>query len=200
MLSKEKKTAQMKQLSERIARAKASFLVNCIGLKAEQMTALRKDLKASQGEIQVIRNTLARLVLDKHPELKSIFRGDRLKGPNSFVLAFDEPAGVAKIIDELCGESPAFVIKSGFLHGEPQGESLTAEEVSVLAKLPPLPALRARFLGALSAPMAKFLGTLGGGARLFRAAAESPRGAVRILRKNDCQKMDGPSDSQQAAD
>lgn len=166
MLSKQKKTAQMNQLEERLSRARASFLVSCIGLNVERMTALRKELKGGDGEIQVIRNTLAKIVLKSRPKLKAVYE-PHLKGPNGFVLAFGEPAAAAKIIGEMSEESEIFSIKCGVL----DGEALTAEDISVLAKLPPLPVLRSRLLGALSAPMAKCLGT-------FEAA---PASFVRLL-------------------
>ena len=176
MLSKEKKNAQMERLSDRFSRAKGSFLVNCIGLNAEKMTALRKGLKGGKGEIQVIRNTLAKLILDKHPEIKPAYE-EHLKGPNAFVLAFEEPSEVAKIIDNLSEEDENFSVKCGALGGK----ALAAEDISALAKLPPLPILRAQLLGALSAPMTKFLGTL----------EAVPRSFVRLLGAYSEKKQSG---------
>ncbi len=177
MLSRQKKTIQMEQLAERLSRARGSFLVSCIGLNVERMTALRKDLKGGDGDIQVIRNTLAKIVLDKHPRLKEAYE-PHLKGPNGFVLAFGEPSAAAKIIGEISEESEKFSIKCGVL----DGKTLTAEDISVLAKLPPLPILRAQLLGALSAPMAKFLGTL----------EAAPASFVRLLAARAKQKGDAP--------
>ena len=70
MLNRETKKAQVAKLSESFSRSKASFLVNCIGLNVEQMTELRKSLKQSQGNIQVIRNTLSLLAMKEEPVLK----------------------------------------------------------------------------------------------------------------------------------
>ena len=166
MLSREKKKNQVSYLSEDFSKAKASFLVNCIGLNVEQMTELRKSLKQKRGDIKVIRNTLARLALNNHPELKGSYES-HLSGPNAFVLAFEDMTEVAKIVDEACKENEVFQIKCGVL----EGKELNSQEIKDFAKLPPLKVLQAQFLALLSAPLSKFLGTL----------QAAPEAFVRIL-------------------
>ncbi len=166
MLNRSAKQSQMAKLSDHFSRSKASFLVNCIGLHVEQMTALRKNLKQNQGDIQVIRNTLSLRAMEKHETLKSAY-SPRLKGPNAFVLAFDDPVQVAKIIDQFSEDNEVFKIKGAVV----DGAALTPEEVKALAKLPAVEILKSQFLGVLSAPLIKFLLTL----------QEAPRSFVRLL-------------------
>ena len=166
MLSRETKKVQVKQLADNLSKSKASFLVNCIGLDVEQMTALRKSLKKNKGNIQVIRNTLSLRAMEENEILKKTY-SPFMKGPNAFVLAFDDVAKVAKIIDELAEDSEAFQIKGAVL----KDKALSLAEVKTLAQLPSHEVLKAQFLGLLSAPLTKFLSTM----------SEVPAGFARLL-------------------
>ena len=166
MLNREIKKTQTNQLAESFSKSKASFLVNCIGLNVEQMTDLRKKLKQSKGNIQVIRNTLSLKAMEGNEVLTKAY-SPFMKGPNAFVLAFEDPAKVAKIIDKLEEESEVFKIKSAVL----DNKALNVEEVKALAKLPSHEVLKAQFLGLLSAPLTKFLSTV----------KEVPEGFARLL-------------------
>ena len=166
MLSRQAKEAQKAKLYDNFSRAKAAFLVQCIGLGAEEMTKLRKSLKRSQGDIQVIRNSLSLRAMESLPALKKAFE-PQLDGPNAFVMAFEDPAKVAKIIDRLSEENEIFKIKGAVL----EGAALSQSEVGLLAKLPSLEALKAQFLGLLSAPLSRFLST----------AKEAPQSFARLL-------------------
>ncbi|MCZ0933473.1 MAG: 50S ribosomal protein L10, partial [Oligoflexia bacterium] len=140
MLNRETKKAQVSQLADSLSKSKASFLVNCIGLNVEQMTALRKNLKQNKGNIQVIRNTLSLRAMEDNEMLKKTY-SPFMKGPNAFVLAFDDVAKVAKIIDELAEEHEVFKIKGAVL----EDRSLSQAEVKTLAQLPSHEVLKAQF-------------------------------------------------------
>ena len=167
MVSKEKKERQVSALSKSFSKTRGTFLVNCIGLNVERMTNLRKDLKSRQADITLIRNTLAGLALKARPDMKEIYE-PLLKGPNAFVLAFGEdiPA-VAKTLKDFQEENETFQIKQGLL----DGNALSPEDVTELARLPSREVLRARFLSVLSAVPSKFLGAL----------QAVPEGFVRVL-------------------
>ena len=167
MVGKEAKKKQVAALSENFSKSRGTFLVNCIGLNVEKMTNLRKTLKSKQADITVIRNTLARLALEKHSDMKAAYE-PFMKGPNAFVMAFGEDVpSVARTLRDFQEDSEVFQIKGGLLEGNP----LSIKEVAELAKLPSREVLRARFLAVLSASPSKFLGTL----------QAVPGGFVRIL-------------------
>ena len=166
MLSREAKQIQMAKLFDHFSRSKASFLVNCIGLNVEKMTELRKKLKQNQGDIQVIRNTLSLRAMERNEVLKKVYT-PQMEGPNAFVLAFEDPVKVAKIIDQFSEDNEIFKIKGAVL----DGAALSQNEVKTLAKLPSVEILKSQFLGLLSAPLTKFLSTV----------QEVPQGFVRLL-------------------
>ena len=174
MLSREAKKAQVNQLVDSFSKSKASFLVNCMGLNVEQMTELRKNLKQSKGNIQVIRNTLSLRAMENNEVLKQTY-SSFMRGPNAFVLAYDDVAKVAKIIDKLSEENEVFQIKGAVL----EGKALSQEEVKTLAQLPSQEVLKAQFLGLLSTPLTKFLSTM----------KEVPQSFARLLSaKNQSEK------------
>ena len=167
MMNKEMKKKQVSSLSENFSKSRGTFLVSCMGLNVEKMTELRKELKGNKSEIKVVRNTLARLSLEDHSNLKPLFC-DHLKGTNAFVMVFDgEVSGVAKIIDRLSEEEEVFQIKCGVL----DGLALTPGEIKALADLPSKEILQSQFLGVLNALPGKFLRTL----------QAVPEGMVRVL-------------------
>ena len=173
MVGKETKKRQVAFLSENFSKSRGTFLVNCIGLNVEEMTNLRKTLKSKQANITVIRNTLARLVLEKHSHMKEAYES-LMKGPNAFILAFGEDVpSVAKVLHDFMEDCEVFQVKRGLL----DGNVLSTAAVAELAKLPSREVLRARFLSILSAPPTKFLGTLqavpGGFARLLNSYRKS---------------------------
>ena len=180
MISKETKKQQVAALSENFSKSRGTFLVNCIGLNVEEMTNLRKTLKSKQASLTVIRNTLARLALEKHSHMKAACE-PLMKGPNAFVVAFGEDVpSVARTLHDFQEESEVFQIKCGLLDGSP----LSTAAVAALAKLPSREVLRARLLSVLSAAPVKFLGTL----------QAVPGGFVRILnshRENKNQQTGG---------
>ena len=166
MLSRDKKTKQVEQLSKGFSRSKASFLVNCIGLSVEDMTKLRKSLKEQNGNIQVIRNTLSLRAMEGSEILKKTY-SPQLKGPNAFVLAFEDSVKVAKIIDDFSKDHELFKIKGAVL----EGSALEPQEVKALAQLPPKEVLKAQFLGLLAQPLTQFVRTI----------KEVPQAFVRVI-------------------
>lgn len=156
MISRSHKEKQVQNLSESFNKSQAAFLVNPIGMDVDQMTLLRKNLKARAAKIKVIRNTLARLSLKNHSSFETAF-SEHLKGPNAFVMVFGEDVpGVAKIIDSLAEELEVFQVKCGVF----DGLTLTSDQVGELAKLPSREILRSQLLSCLQAPMSGFLRTL----------------------------------------
>lgn len=174
MLSRQAKKQQIQQLKEGFSQSKASFVVNCIGLNVGQMTKLRKELKQSQGSLQVIKNSLSLIAIEDQPANLKKNYSEFMEGPNAFVMAFEDPVQVAKVIQDLSEDNDIFKIKGGFL----DGKVLKSEEIKTLAQLPPKKVLQAQFLSLLSSPSRQFLRTL----------KEVPGSFVRLLSAKKSEK------------
>ena len=166
-MTRSDKEKQIQDLSESMKKAQAGFLVNFQGLSVQQITALRKDLRnKGQADMKVCRNTLINRALSENSDIKEHF-ASHLTGSNGFVFAFENPSAVAKLLSGYVKETEVLQIKAGML----EGKGLDAQDIKVLADLPPLEVLRAQFLSVLSAPMSRCLS-------LFSAV---PEALLRVL-------------------
>jgi len=166
MMTRERKAQEISDLSERFGRSKAAFLVDFKGLNVEQVTRLRKTLTPLDSEMKVVRNTLAKRALMDHPEMETAI-SEAFVGTNAIVFAFGDATAPAKALAEFEKEIEELQVKTGVM----DGKALDENQIKFLATLPSKAELRAQFLGVLSAPMSKFLGTL----------EAAPAGMLRLL-------------------
>jgi len=164
--TRDEKATEITSLSEKFGRAKAAFLADFKGMTVEQVTTLRKKLHPIEGEMKVVRNTLAIRALKDHSKSESAI-GNDFVGTNAVIFAFGEAPAAAKVLSDFAKDVEAFQLKVGVM----DGSRLDANSIKALASLPSKDVLRAMLLGTLQAPMSKFLGTL----------QAVPGGFVRVL-------------------
>ena len=88
---------------ERLKAAKMAIVTEYRGLTVAQMTRLRREIRHASGEYQVIKNTLERL----------------LEGPNGWVLAYDDPVMLSKMLVKFVEDNnEKLTIKGGVFEGE----------------------------------------------------------------------------------
>jgi large subunit ribosomal protein L10 len=167
-MNREQKAQEITAISEKFGRAKAAFLVDFKGMDVESVTKLRKSLRPVESEMRVVRNTLAQRALIDHPDMKTVL-DDLLVGTNAIVFAYGDAGASAKTLSKFGEDVEAFELKSGVM----DGQLLDKAKIKYLATLPGKNELRAMFLGTLSAPMTKLLGTM----------QAVPASFVRVLNK-----------------
>lgn len=155
MITRNDKSAEIANLSDKFGRAKAAFLVDFKGMTVEQVTDLRKKLVPIEAEMKVVRNTLALRALTDHPEAKTAVES-AFTGNNAVVFAFGEAPATAKALADFAKTVELLQLKAGVM----DGSKLDANGIKALANLPSKEVLRAQFLGVLQAPMSKFVQTL----------------------------------------
>jgi large subunit ribosomal protein L10 len=151
--SKAQKETMLTQYIEWVGKSQAVVLVEYSGLKMSNLDAIRSKVREAGGEFHIVKNTLAKLALEKAgfkvPE-------DYAEKSTAIGFAFSDPAGFAKALTEATKGMEAVKIKGGFMGGA----TLKPTEVKALASLPPLPVMRAQLLGILQAPASKLVRTL----------------------------------------
>jgi Ribosomal protein L10 len=151
--SKEQKETMLAQYVEWVGKSQAVVLVEYSGLKMSNLDAIRSKVREAGGEFHIVKNTLAKLALEKAgfkvPE-------DYTEKSTAIGFAFSDPAGFAKALTEATKGMEAVKIKGGFMGAA----TLKPDEVKALASLPPLPVMRAQLLGILQAPASKLVRTL----------------------------------------
>jgi large subunit ribosomal protein L10 len=154
-VAREDKVAEVAEVRDRLAGSVATLLTHYRGLSVKEMAQLRTELRQSNAELRVVKNTLAkRAVADAGIEGLD----DLLEGPTSLVFCADDPVGPAKTLKKFSKDHPNLVIRGGYL----DGAVMDAEETSRLADLASREELLAKFAGLMQ-------GALAGFARLLQA-------------------------------
>jgi len=162
--SKEHKTKLIAQYTEWINQSQGMVALSYNKMTMKEIDTLRAKVRETGGELHVVKNTLMKLALEEVGiSNKEIFEGVSLVG-----FAFQDAAGLAKVISESTAKSEIFAVKGGYLGKE----MLNASQVKALADLPPLPVMRGMLLGTILAPASK----------LVRTIAEPARGLAAVVK------------------
>jgi large subunit ribosomal protein L10 len=148
----QEKIESVEALRERLNGVRAVLLTEYRGLTVQQLSELRRQLRAVSAEYRVIKNRLARLALSADlAEMKGL-----LKGPTGMVIGKDDPVAVAKAVQTFARTNQTFVVKAGFI----EGRMLPPDGVKALADLPSRDALRAQLVGAITGPLTQLVSLL----------------------------------------
>jgi large subunit ribosomal protein L10 len=148
---KEKKQAVIDQLTEKLGGAKAVYLADFTGLNVKKVTELRSRLRKAGVEYLVVKNTLAERALAglDLPDIAQFFRG-----PTAVVIGREDPVEAAKVLSDFAKENDNKPqVKAGIV----ENRTVSPEDITRLAKLPPREQLLAELAGAMQAPMAQML-------------------------------------------
>ena len=154
-MQKAEKEKIWQEVCEKLQKSQAVFVINYQGIKVENMNELRRSLRNAQGEIKVVKNTLARIALDK---AGISYDDELLKGQNALAFSYLDAVQIAKLLADAGKKLPQLEIKGGWLDRNP----LKPEEVKRLAELPSREQLIAQVVGGMKAPIAGLVGVLQG--------------------------------------
>ena len=121
----------------------AMWIVDYRGLTVSQIQELRRNIRQSDAQMKVYKNTLMKIAAKDAglPEMDT-----ELAGPNAFVFAHNDPVVSAKALKDFAKSNEALTIKAGVMDGELIGE----EQVRAVASLPGREEIYAMFAGAVS--------------------------------------------------
>ena len=174
-LSKQKKNEVVEQYKGWLNNSQSMILVEYTGATMKDMENIRAQVRESDGEFHVVKNTLIKLALEASgfaiPE-------GLLENSSAASFAFSDPAATAKALSDAAKGLEAIKVKGGYMGTE----VLDTERVKALADLPPLPVVRGQLLGVLQAPAGKLVRTVAEPARslaaVFRAYSEQAQAAA----------------------
>lgn len=135
------------------------FAAEYRGHDVEQMTGFRAALRASDASFRVARNTLARLAAEK-ADRKDLL--EFIDGPIGFVTGTGDPAAIAKAFVKHIADNRLEIKAVG---GVLESESLSAERIAALAKLPTRDVLLAQLLGGMNGPIRGLVTVMNGPVR-----------------------------------
>ncbi|MFN8220935.1 MAG: 50S ribosomal protein L10 [Fimbriimonadales bacterium] len=147
------KAQVIEQAKDWYARSSGVVFADYRGLKVKEIQELRKKLRASGGEIHVLKNTLFRLAagedVSKMPE-------EMHNGPTAVAFIFSNESECTKTLLDFAQSSKKLAVKGGFFGGK----AMSAKEVEALSKLPPRDVLIAQVIGAIAAPLTSLVGVI----------------------------------------
>lgn len=172
-LSLDQKKAVISEVTEAIASARAGVVADYRGMTVAQLTELRKEARNAGVWIKVVKNNLAKLVING-----SNFEclTEHFVGPVIFS-ASEDPVAVAKVMSRFAKDNDHLNITAGAMNGS----LMDARMIESLAKLPGREELLSGLMGTMQAPVQKFVSTLNEVptrfVRLLSAVAESKEAA-----------------------
>jgi large subunit ribosomal protein L10 len=165
-VDREQKVAVVSELQERFGRACVTLVATNRGLSVADASALRRKLRAVNGEYKVAKLTLVRRAL---PESGTKGLSSLLEGPRALVFGYENPITVAKTLVEFAGQNKNLDIEGGSI----EGQLIDAEQVKALASMPDLGELRARIVLQVMAPARRLASMITGPAARIAGAIES---------------------------
>ncbi len=166
------KAETIEALRQRLEGATAAVLTEYRGLTVQQLSELRKQLRAASAEYRVIKNRLARIAVEgsRLAPLRP-----HLTGPTGVVIVRRDPAAVAKTLQAFLRTHPGLQLRVGVV----DGQLLDPQGLKAVADLPSREALRAQLVGAVQGPLAQLVGLLQAPQReLVYVLAERGKGAA----------------------
>ena len=174
-MARPEKVAVVNEVRERLESSTAAVLTEYRGLTVTELADLRAELRKSDADYAVVKNTLTRLAardagFDVPDEL--------LTGPTAVTYCAGDPVAVAKVLRAFSRAHPELVIKGGIL----DGRLLDASETMQLADLASREELLGRLAGMMDAIVAQparlAQASLAKVARLFAALQEKKPAAA----------------------
>ena len=129
------------------------ILANFSKVTVADVADLRSKLAAEKAEFHVVKNSSLRVAAKALglPDIES-----SLTGPTAVVVGGKNPAGVAKVLKKFFTDKQKLEIKVGVI----EKKTITASDLSIMADLPSLEALRSQLLGLFTQNAAAFVRVL----------------------------------------
>lgn len=147
------KTAAITDIKGKFEAASDYIFTEYRGLTVEQITNLRRQLRATGSTYKVVKNNFARIAFE---DLKKADVSNYLAGPTAIALAGEESGAVAKILFDFAKETPALVIKGALIGGE----IYDSKKIEAYSKLPGKKELISMLMSAMQATTTKLAATL----------------------------------------
>jgi large subunit ribosomal protein L10 len=123
------KVASINELKDAFGESNDFIFADYRGLTVEQITTLRKQLRAKESHFKVVKNNFARLAFE---QLSTPDVAAYLTGPTAVAISPKDPNEVAKILLDFAREIPALHVKGGLV-----GDTVyDAKQIEAFSKLP----------------------------------------------------------------
>ncbi len=140
------------EISARVNDSEYLLVAEYKGLKVDQLSDLRRQLRKAGSRMQVVKNRLVRLIAREKGWEKI---EPALKGQSAIVTG-KNIVQAAKMLKEFNGAGGMPQVKAGYMGNV----YLSAAQVDALAELPPREVLLGQVVGTVAAPLSRLVGVL----------------------------------------
>jgi len=156
MVSRTERTERIEKLENEFGDATGIYLTDVNRIDAGKITDLRAEFRKNGLRYIVVKNTLARIALERKG-IKEIT--PFLKGQVGVVIAKDDPTVPAKLIKDFRKKNKDLLeVKAAYV----EGTTFDAKDTERLADIPSKEVLLSQLLSCMQAPITKFAQTLNG--------------------------------------
>lgn len=152
-ITRARKVALVNQYKELAENSSGMILASFSGVTVKDLEGLRGQIREVGGEFHIVKNSLMDLAFK---ELDLPLPEGAMDGTTAIGFATEEIPAVAKAIVDLSRVAEALQIKGGLI----EGELIDQAGILRLADLPPMPVVRAQFLGLITTPAGQVAGVL----------------------------------------
>ncbi len=143
----------MSELEETMAKSSIIVLSQYRGVKASQLSNLRRKLRSANSEIRVVKNSLAKIAAANTGKAAM---ANSLEGPMAITFGYGDISAPVKTLIGSQGEVEGLSIIGGFLGNKVYPK----EAIMTLATLPSREVLIGQVLGQMNAPVSRLVGAL----------------------------------------
>jgi large subunit ribosomal protein L10 len=113
-MTKQEKTAEIEAIRSALQGGHAAFVLAPKGLTVNQVSTLRRKIRASHGSYRVLKNRLALRAIADSPYAPL---APHLKGESALAYGAADPAPLAKAIEEFSKDNQGLTVKAGIVDG-----------------------------------------------------------------------------------
>ena len=152
-MNREQKAAAIAEIVDQIKESQAVFAVDFRGISVPQAADVRTRLRDADATFRVVKNTLTERAADEAGAegLKPL-----LEGPTALTFVRGDAALAAKAIATFTRETQLLTFKGGML----DGDTLDAEQVLAISRLPAREVLYGQLVGIVASPITGLARTL----------------------------------------
>lgn len=146
----EEKSSIVDDLNGKFSRAKIAIVADYRGMTVAALEGLRRELRKSNSEIRVAKNTLLRRAV-QGTSFEAV--GESFKGSTVVALSYDDPVAPAKVLTGFLKDHPNFEIRLASM----EGRTLTLQDLQALSSLPSREVLLSNLLSVMNAVPTAFV-------------------------------------------
>jgi large subunit ribosomal protein L10 len=157
-MTRTEKAAAVEELQKGLAQSANAILFGFAGLKVNEVTELRRQVRGTRSRYLVVKNTLA-VRATKGTPLESVAK--HFVGPTAVAYNRDNAVALAKVLTAFAKNNPNLVFKGALV----DGRALEAREILSLAALPTREELVGKLISLMQSPLRRLVTVLNGPVR-----------------------------------